>query len=78
MDQRNKSNNNVPVMCTYEELIDNVWEEYSQTHTRNDIIRLIWGLKQKIEPDPKSPQFLQNIKGMGYRFVTNPISINKR
>lgn len=75
MDQRNKNNNNVPVMCTYEELINAIWDEFSQTHLKNDIIRLIWGLRKKIEPDPQNPRFLQNIKGMGYRLVTNPIAL---
>lgn len=28
----------------------------------------IWSLRQKIEPDPKSPRFLLNVRGVGYKF----------
>ncbi|MHB2149969.1 winged helix-turn-helix domain-containing protein [Calditrichota bacterium LG25] len=72
MDQRNKNNGNVPVMCTYDELISAIWEESSETRSKNDINHLIWGLRKKIENDPQNPQFLQNIRGMGYRLITNP------
>ncbi len=74
MDQQNKNNNNVSVMCTYDDLITAIWEEYSETHTKNDVIRLIWGLTKKLEIDPKSPKFFQNIRGMGYRLLNRPIS----
>jgi len=72
MDQRNKNNNNVSVMCTFEELIAAIWEEFSETRTKNDVNHLIWGLRKKIENDPQNPRFLQNIRGMGYRLITNP------
>ena len=72
MDQRNKNNNNVPVMCTYEELISSVWDEFRDTRTNNDVNHLRWGLRKKIEVDPENPRFLQNIRGMGYRFINNP------
>lgn len=71
MDQRNKNNNNIAVMCTYDELIMAIWEEFGETRTKNDVIRLIWGLRKKIEPDPENPNFLQNIKGLGYRLATH-------
>lgn len=28
----------------------------------------IWSLRQKIEPDPKEPRFLINVRGVGYKF----------
>ena len=71
MDQRNKNNNNVSVMCTYEELISAIWDEFSETRTKNDVNHLIWGLRKKIENDPQNPKFLQNIRGMGYRLISN-------
>ena len=73
MARRNQANNNVPVMCTYEELITAMWDEESYGHTRNDIIHLVWELRQKIEPDPKDPQFLQTERGLGYRLITRPL-----
>jgi hypothetical protein len=70
MDQRNRANGRVPVMCAYEELIEAVWgKDAPQTET--DITHLAWELRQKIEPDPKQPQFLQNVPKLGYRLVTS-------
>lgn len=28
----------------------------------------IWSLRQKLEPDPKSPRYLLNVRGVGYKF----------
>lgn len=72
LDQRNKNNGNIPVMCTYDELIIAIWDEYSEIHSKNDVNRLVWGLRKKIETNSQNPKFLHNIRGMGYRFVTNP------
>jgi len=72
MDQRNKNNNNVSVMCAFEELISAIWDEFSETRTKNDVNHLIWGLRKKIENDPQNQKFLQNIRGMGYRLITTP------
>lgn len=69
MDQRNKNNNNVSVMCTYEELISSIWDEFSETHTKNEVNHLVWGLRKKIEDDLQKPKFLQNIRGMGYSLI---------
>ena len=71
MDQRNRSNDNAPVMCTYEELITAVWGEESW-HTQDELNHLVWELRQKIESDPKEPRFLQTERGLGYRLETCP------
>jgi hypothetical protein len=73
MDQRNRSNGNVPVMCTYEELIEAIWDEESFGHTEVEINRLVWELRKKLDPDPKEHLFLQTVRGLGYRLVTRPI-----
>lgn len=72
MDQRNRANGNVPVMCTYEELMAAIWGE-EVAHTEPEINRLVWELRQKFEPDPKEPQFLQTVRGLGYRLETRPL-----
>jgi hypothetical protein len=71
MDHRNRANGNVPVMCTYEEIIAAVWGD-DPYHTEGEVSHLVWELRQKIEADPKDPQFLQTVRGMGYRLVTRP------
>ncbi len=70
MDQKNKNNNNVPVMCTYDDLIATIWDDI-YSHTKNDVNHIVASLRKKIEKDPKNPVFLTNIRGLGYRLITN-------
>lgn len=76
MDQRNRANGGVPVMCTYEELVAAVWGEGDEAYGRTDadVQRLALDLRRKIEPDPGNSQFLQTVQGLGYRLVTRPLS----
>jgi DNA-binding response OmpR family regulator len=71
MEQRNRANGNIPVMCTYDELINAVWGD-EIGHTESEINHLAYGLRQKIEIDTRNPQFLQTVQGLGYRLDTNP------
>lgn len=71
MDQRNRANGNVPVMCTYEELIAAIWGD-EPDHIESEVNHLVYGLRQKIEVDPGDPQFLQSVRGLGYRLDTRP------
>lgn len=70
MDQKNKQNSNVPVMCTYDELISAIWDDV-YSHTPNDVNHIIAALRKKIEKDYKNPEIIVNIRGIGYRFITN-------
>lgn len=70
MDQRNRANGYVPVMCSYDELITAVWGEEEYGRSEADINRLVWELRQKIETDQKEPRFLETVRGLGYRLVT--------
>ncbi|HLG62023.1 MAG TPA: winged helix-turn-helix domain-containing protein [Ktedonosporobacter sp.] len=72
MEQRNRTNGNVPVMCLYEELLAAIWGEDS-LHTEVDVNHLVWELRKKLEPDPKEPRFLETVRGLGYRLVTHYI-----
>jgi hypothetical protein len=71
MDQRNRANGNIPVMCTFEELLFAIWGEET-SHTESEINHLIWELRQKIEPNSREPRFLETVRGLGYRLVTRP------
>jgi len=71
MDQRNRANGNVPVMCTYEDLITAVWGD-EPDHIESEVNHLVYGLRQKIEIDPGAPMFLQSVRGLGYRLDTRP------
>jgi hypothetical protein len=70
---RNRANDNEPVMCEHEELIDVIWEDEKLNHTKADINHLIHSLRQKVEIDPGEPEFLQSVSGLGYRLDTHPL-----
>ncbi len=72
MDQRNRANGNIPVMCTFEELFSAIWGEETN-HTEAEVNHLIWELRQKLEPNPREPRFLETVRGLGYRLVTRPL-----
>ncbi len=73
MDQRNRANGNVPVMCSYEELLTAIWGE-EVNHTETEVNHLIWELRKKLEPNPKEPRFLETVRGLGYRLVTRSLT----
>lgn len=54
------------------ELLDQVWHVREDTDTRaidNFIVRL----RRYIEDDPSNPRHLETVRGVGYRFMPNPI-----
>jgi DNA-binding winged helix-turn-helix (wHTH) protein len=65
MAQRNWDNNNQPCVCGYEELIEVIWGE-AFGHEPNEVQRLVWGIKKKIERDSGEPRFLKTVRGQGY------------
>ncbi len=69
MDQRNRANGYVAVMCSYEELIGAIWGD-EIGHIEAEVNHLAYELRQKIEPDPNDPCFLQAVRGLGYRLET--------
>lgn len=62
--QQNRNNNNQPTVCGYEELINAIWQE--PLHTRNEVNRLVWSVRAKIEQDSGEPRFLKTVQGLGY------------
>lgn len=54
---------------SFARIMKEVWE----TDYLGDIRTLyahVWMLRQKIEHDPSTPQYLQTIRGLGYEFVS--------
>jgi two-component system alkaline phosphatase synthesis response regulator PhoP len=49
-------------------LLDEVWG-YDSTVTTRTVDVHVASLRQKIEPDPRHPQYVLTIHGMGYKFV---------
>lgn len=50
-----------------EDLLSKVWGYDSQTNTRTVDVHMVW-LRQKLEENPKYPEFIVTIRGLGYRF----------
>lgn len=58
-------------LCAHDELIAAVWgEEPHAPHTREDLARLVYDLRRKLEADPARPRLLQTVRGFGYRLIT--------
>ncbi|MGB5180340.1 MAG: response regulator transcription factor [Gammaproteobacteria bacterium] len=53
---------------TSEEIIAELWGSDSRA-TGADVKQSIYQLRSKIERDPHSPQWIQNVKGFGYKLV---------
>jgi two-component system, OmpR family, alkaline phosphatase synthesis response regulator PhoP len=51
-----------------DELLNEVWGYHSMPSTRTVDVHVAW-LRQKIEPNPRHPQYVLTIHGMGYKFV---------
>jgi len=50
------------------QLLNEVWGYDSMPSTRTVDVHVA-GLRQKLEPNPRSPQFLLTVHGLGYKFV---------
>ena len=53
---------------TREELLNEVWGYNAMPSTRTVDVHVAW-LRQKIEPNPRHPQFILTIHGTGYKFA---------
>lgn len=51
-----------------EELLNEVWGYDAIPETRTVDVHVAW-LRQKIEPNPRHPQFILTVHGLGYKFV---------
>ncbi|HEV7700567.1 MAG TPA: response regulator transcription factor [Pyrinomonadaceae bacterium] len=51
-----------------DDLLDAVWGYDSMPTTRTVDVHVAW-LRQKLEENPRHPQYIQTVHGMGYKFV---------
>jgi two-component system, OmpR family, alkaline phosphatase synthesis response regulator PhoP len=51
-----------------DELLNEVWGYHAMPSTRTVDVHVAW-LRQKIEVNPKRPQFIVTVHGIGYRFM---------
>jgi DNA-binding response OmpR family regulator len=52
-----------------------IWEDIKS----DDVLAVyIHRLREKIEPDPENPKYIETIKGFGYRFTGKPVHMSQR
>ena len=51
-----------------DELLNEVWGYQAMPSTRTVDVHVAW-LRQKIEPNPRHPQFILTVHGLGYKFA---------
>jgi two-component system alkaline phosphatase synthesis response regulator PhoP len=51
-----------------EELLTEVWDYQATPSTRTVDVHVAW-LRQKLEPNPRVPQYILTVHGLGYKFV---------
>lgn len=51
-----------------DQLLDNVWGYDAMPSTRTVDVHIAW-LRQKLEKNPKHPQHIQTVHGLGYKFI---------
>jgi two-component system alkaline phosphatase synthesis response regulator PhoP len=51
-----------------EELLTDVWGYQAMPSTRTVDVHVAW-LRQKLEPNPRLPQYILTVHGLGYKFV---------
>lgn len=56
------------VVHSRDQLLDAVWGYDSTPSTRTVDVHIAW-LRQKLESNPRHPNFIQTVHGMGYKFV---------
>lgn len=67
---------NEGVVLTRNQLLDNVWGVDSSPTTRT-VDNFIARLRQHFETDPANPLHFLSVRGVGYRFVANPVAGDK-
>jgi hypothetical protein len=77
MTRCNQANGEVTVCCPFEDLIVAIWGEASD-RTETDLASLIYHLRKRLEPDPRTPRLIETVRGLGYRLVTRPLTHSKR
>jgi DNA-binding response OmpR family regulator len=63
--RRNAEGRGEPILCSHDELMEAVWGD-EQFHTRNDLTRLVWEVRQKLEPY-NAYDLVETVRGLGYR-----------
>lgn len=69
MVQRNAANDDVPVLCTHEELVAAVWGSPTH-HGPEDLSHLVYEIRRKVAGGEEGPRLIEAERSMGYRLRT--------
>lgn len=64
MAQKNQANNNQRVVCSSEDLIKAIYNDGFERN--NDLIRLVWEVRRRVESDSGEPEFIKTEGRQGY------------
>src|SRR5205085_1984586 len=56
------------MIISRDELLDEVWGYNAMPSTRTVDVHIAW-LRQKLEANPRHPQYILTVHGLGYKFV---------
>ncbi len=56
------------MILSRDELLNEAWGYEAMPYTRTVDVHVAW-LRQKLEPNPRHPQFILTVHGLGYKFV---------
>jgi len=56
------------MLFTRDRLFDEIWSITGEYITDNTLTVHIKRLREKIEDDPQNPEYIQTVRGMGYKF----------
>lgn len=54
---------------TKEQIYEEVYKNALSIDIDNIVYCLIYGLRKKIEPNPRYPKYIRTVKGVGYKFI---------
>jgi two-component system OmpR family response regulator len=64
------------VVLSRNQILKDVWDQTADVTTRT-IDNFVMRLRKLIERDPTEPRHLLSVRGTGYRFVANPMDLNR-
>lgn len=70
MDEQNRANGYTPAVCKYKDLARAIWGKHDSGNEREDLTHLVLEVRRNIEPDPRNPRLLRNVRNEGYLLIT--------
>ncbi len=57
-------------VCTKEQIYDTVCTDLKLESIDNSVYCIVHSLRKKLEEDPQHPQYIQTVRGIGYKFIS--------